>query len=245
MNSDRLYFFKIANQDQCLYYLGVRHSFDPRDCQYSLLDKYWAGFLKGTRGRGRIALVEGGRRPLSKSKSEAIRRDGEAGYLTYLAGKEGIEGCSPEPSITREIEELTRRFSVEEIAYYFFARLFAQWLRLPHGKPPLEEYISSSRSLQNLKDNPVLEGFDFSLENFERIHDSRQGHGFDRAGCVLCIADATDPSKSAVSGASEAFRDQYIVSEIKRFWEEGKDIFVVYGWKHARDQEPFLRKMLI
>lgn len=243
MNPEEIYFFKISKKNQCLYYLGVKHSFVPEDVQYPLLDKYWVEFLKETKGRDRVALVEGGKRLLSKSKSEATRRDGEAGYLTYLAGKEGIESYSPEPSLTHEVEELVRRFSVEEIAYYFFTRAFAQWLRLPPGRPSLEKYISSSRSLKNLKDNLASGGFDFSLDNLKKMHDNRHGHKFSPTGCD-CIMTDTSPFRNSVSGASSAFRDRHIVSEVKRFWREGKSIFVVYGRNHAMDQEPLLRKIL-
>jgi hypothetical protein len=39
-------------------------------------------------------------------------------------------------------------------------------------------------------------------------------------------------------------RDRYIVKQINKYWQEGKNIFIVYGASHAVMQEPAIRYML-
>ena len=234
------YFFKITRGNQSLHFLGPNHTFDPKNHQIKTIRKYWNGFLKDTNKKDCSVLIEGGERPVEKSENIAIKKHGEPGFTTFLASKEGVKAFSPEPDSKDITDKLLKNFSKEEIMYNGFAGRTAQWNRLV-DKPDFNKYIG--RFMKRNKKELRWKDFDFSLENFIRIHDKKHKHKFNKNNYKCFNADS-GPFKSRVSAASGVIRDTYIVSEIKRFWDEGKNIFIVYDSGHAIVQEPALKKLL-
>lgn len=223
------YFYKISLNKQVLFFLGVHHTFDPSNYQFKSIKKHWDEFLKASKKKNSIVLVEGGKRPYIEDVIEAVRKHAEGGFITNLALKVGIESYSPEPDGKYEVDQLAKKFSKEEIMYYYFARTIAQWHRLIE-KPDLKVYIDGF-----LKRNQEITGwddFDFSFANLVKIHDKFHDHPFDPDN-YQCFYDDSNPSHSKASAGSGLIRDEHILSEIKRLWDEGKNIFIVYGSGHA------------
>lgn len=235
-----LYTYKVSGNNQELVFFGAKHSFDANNPQFKFLKKEWEIFLRQTGGKNCIVLVEGGKRPVMQSEKEAVENYGEAGFITYLAAKEGIERYSPEPSMKFEVLEILQSFPRERVIYYYFARTVSQWHRLVKKEEP-EEYIKPF--IDRYKKIKGLEDFDFSIDNFIRIHDATHNHKFDLDN-QKCFYEDSNPFKSGVAEAVTKLRDVYIVGEIKRLWNQGKNIFIVYGASHAIRQEKALKNLL-
>lgn len=234
------YFYKIKNEKQALYFVGFQHSNNFSSPDFKRLKPIWADFLD-EKNKSKIVLVEGGNWPLKKTDEEAIKSGGEAGLLTLWAHQNKIDYCSPEPDEMKEITSLLKKFSKDEIMYYYFARLVDQWHR--RGKiVPLKTYIEDKymtgyKKITNWKD------FDFTFENFIKIHNEIHDHAFDSEN-KECFYDDSNPIFSKIAEVSSLFRDKYIVNEIFKNWEKGLSIFVIYGSGHAIGQEYALRELL-
>ena len=233
------YSYKISKNNQHLYVLGVQHTFDPKNHQLKTVKKYWDEFLKETKKKNCIVLVEGGKRPNIDDIDEAVRKHAEGGFIANLATKENIETYSPEPDEKYEVNQLVKKFSKEEIMYYYFARTVAQWHRLMQ-KPNIKEYIEGF--MKRDKEITGWNDFDFSFENFIKLHDKFHDHPFDPDN-YKCFYDDSNPSYSKVSAGSSLVRDKHILSEIKKLWRKGKNIFIVYGSGHAIKLEKALKEL--
>lgn len=239
------YFFSIEKNNQYLFYFGAKHSFDPKHKQFRLLKNYWKKFLNKTKKKKAIVLVEGGERPVSKNEIQSIKEGGEGDFMTFLANQENIETVSPEPEEDYERSELLKKFSREEIQYYYFARVVYQWNNLL-DKPDFEKYISAFLKSDEKSSN--WRDFDFSLENMKEVHKKLFKKDFNQNDKEFFYS-IINPTFSAavinlVSRESSTIRDNHIVKEIKKYWNKGKNIFIVYGSSHAVMQESVLREVL-
>lgn len=242
------YSFKVDDGHQYLYYFGANHSHDPENKQYKVLRAFWIDFLEKTQGKNCLVLVEGGKREICDSEEEAIYRGSEASFVTYLASKENIETFSPEPSEKLKFEELAKHFGKEEIVFYHFARMAHQWNKIPELKrPDFYRYLGNSLS-QEQKDSS-WGNFDFSVEHMIRLQKEMFNREFDTHDEKF-FYDVINPTTnfSKVNAISrfedEGFRDSYILKEIEKFWNEGKNLFVIYGASHAIMHEPAIRKLI-
>jgi len=239
------YTYTISHNGQYLYYFGARHSFDPEHPQFPKLKMFWQDFLEETQKKNCLVLNEGGKRPLHPNEWLAISTGAEAGLITFLASKENIKTCSPEPSKKDEIGEWLNVYTKEEIEYYFFSRAICQWHRLL-PQPDFNNYIS--RPLLKHAKELGWKGFDFSLEHMKEIHKRLFRGNFNENDKQFfeCIATPVYRTTiiSQISNDLDINRNSYIVNKIKWFWHSGKSLFVVYGSGHAIVQEPALRKLL-
>ncbi len=233
------YFFQIKKNQQCLFYIGSKHSFDPDNIQNQIIKKHWQEFLRQTGIKNCIALNEGGERELADTEKESIKKGGEAGLLTWLAKKDHINIYSPEPNHNFELEQLLKNFSKDEVIYYYFARLVDQWHRI--GKPDFTNYLEGYLKRLELETNWT--DYEFSIKNMIKIHDKTHDHKFNKDD-QTCVHNDANPIYSKVASACSHIRDTFIVSEIKRLWEEGKNIFIVYGSGHFIVQRPALETLL-
>ncbi len=245
------YHIELANQGQSLFYFGANHSRDPENIQYPALRAYWHEFLEKAETRKAIVLLEGGLRPLAKNEKDAIHKNSEAGFMTFLANKEKINVESPEPSNYDERQELLMQFSKEEIQYYYFARMVNQWLNLPtelkkESGYSFELYLGSSLTYDQKESAWV--GFDFSLNNMKAIHKTLFKSDFnikDKDFFSSLINPRKDISViNGVAGACSRFRDVFIIKRIIELWGEGKSIFAVFGGAHLILQERALQELL-
>lgn len=238
--TDLPHFFTLKHRGNVLFYFGARHSSDPAHPQFILLEKRRNRFLKKTAGADRIALVEGGTRPIMENKVKA-REGGEACFITFLAANAGVETRSPEPDMGKERGLLLKMFSREEVQYHYFARAVSQWHRFGKASP-FPPYIR--RFLSRDKRVSRWPGFDFSLAHMKAIHRRLFRSTFHENNAPF-FGSITNPTFrttiiNCVAAASGAFRDRHIVHEIKKLWT-ANDLFIVYGRSHAFTHEPILR----
>lgn len=239
------YTFILESKGNFIYYFGEAHSFDPEHPQWVGQKDFWNDFVKNTEGKKRIAFIEGGERPVSKDEKEAILNHGGMGLVTWLAHEAGIERFSPEPDEKYERDELEKNFTKEEIQYYYFARVVHQWHR-KNPQPNFEEYIN--RYLEDDKKQSGWTDFDFSIDAMKKIHTDIFHTEFDIHDTDF-FYNAGNPTKglsvvNAVSRASSAIRDEYIVEQICKYVKDGYSIYLQFGCTHAVMQEPLLRELL-
>jgi hypothetical protein len=238
------YCFEIDKNRQFLFYFGSNHSHDPNNEQFPILKEFWKKFLESTSGKNAIVFVESGLRKVSENEEATIKQNSEGGLITFLANDANIPTYCPEPGPIEERTALLKKFSKDEIQYYYFSRIAHAWHRRD-PKPDFENYIM--HFLQRDKTESGWEEFDFSLENMKRIHKEMFGTDFENDE-QLSFKNINPTVESSVinkvARACSTYRNVHIVSEILKFWKEGKNIFVVFGGSHAVLQESALQKLL-
>ncbi|PIR40076.1 MAG: hypothetical protein COV33_01895 [Candidatus Zambryskibacteria bacterium CG10_big_fil_rev_8_21_14_0_10_34_34] len=240
------YVYKIQNKKQFLYYFGERHSFDPKNKQWIQVKEFWFDFIKNTENSKRIAFVEAGNPSLKETEEKSILEAGGTGLIVFLSSQSKTEVYCPEPNRTYEMMELEKQFSKEEIEYYYFARIVYQWSKIPDPKPKFEEYII--RFLERDKKMSDWNDFDFSFENLKIVHKKLFDTEFDLEDLNF-FKDLVTPVElktviNRVARASGEIRNEYIIKEIQKYWNNGYSIFIEYGASHAVIQESLLKEIL-
>lgn len=226
-----------------IIFIGTRHTNNPADPQFALIQEEWQRFAGVYSGSEPIALVEGGQWPLEATAEQAIRISGESGLLTYLARRDGIELTSPEPRREEDVRHLVELFGQDKTILYYVLRQIPQWHR-SHGQPPLRVYLEAM-----LRRYQQLFGWDehLSVARAELLHEKIIGKPLDMDR-ERDIAMRIDPylevsPLNEVSRACGQYRDLVIARAIWRLWSEGRPIFAAYGCGHAHKLEPFIRHL--
>ncbi len=245
--------FVIEDQGKCLYFCGVEHSYDPKHSQVASIVKNFEEFVTNTPDlKKAIVLVEGGISSMSKSIGEAVTNYGENGLTTFLARKYKIDIDTPDGDSKRErliIEQLLKEYSAEEIAYAHFAQIATQWHRNKNHFPPFEDYVTRFlESYQRLFAFPEFKQLKFTFKEMKGLHKKFIGKSFNINDADL-FRRITTPSRddsviNAIVRRKIILRDCVIVNEICKYWNEGRSIFIVYGFTHAVVQEAALKKLL-
>ena len=137
-------------------------------------------------------------------------------------------------------------FSRDEIAYYYFARVVAQWHRIPAPRPQFEEYMGPY--LRRDQEVSGWHNFDFSLPAIMAIHKKLFKKEFNSADADFFntvhnpTLDKTVINK--VARTLHKYRNKQVVEGVKRMWNEGINIFMLYGRGHAEAHEKSLREIL-
>lgn len=241
------YIYLIKKPGQNFFYFGTRHVFvNTQDFQLDILKHYFLEFLDLTRKRDCLVIVEGLKRYVaSNAKEEGERARGEMQFGAYLAEKAGIEHICVEPPVSYEQDILFKDFSKDEIMTYYFIRSMHNWIR--RGKNiTFDEYMK--RILERYQTESKWQDYVFSVESILSAYKNIVGKDFNEndKNTLEYLENPyhEDNQISRVSRRSGEIRDEYIVAEIIRIWNEGKNIFAVYGMNHAIAQEPALREML-
>lgn len=231
-------FYEITNGKQFLFVLGTAHLYDITHPQFKFIQNKWKDFLKKTDKQDCIVLVEGGKRLVIKGLKEATSQAAEGGFITSLASKEDIDSTSPEPPDKYEVNKLLKKFTKDQIMFYYFSRLVVQWFntgKLLRFRNYIQRYFDNYKRL-------LRWDYDFSIDHFIEIHDKRRGHKFDEEDCVHCLYQFDFDIKD-VENSSVKIRDGYILNKILKLWAGGYNIFAVYGGTHTENWERRLKKL--
>ncbi len=239
------YIYRIKKGNQLLLYFGADHVFNVTHVQVQEIRNCWEEFLKKTKKKNCLVLTEGGKRIISDNLEQDIREGGEGDFITHLAKEAGIDTESPEISWGDSIRQLSKQFPREEVYYMHFILVVLKWHKLK-PRPEFAEYIS--HYLDQDKETLSWKNFDFSLEHMKAIHkrlfrkklvvpDEKFFYSIVAPPEYTCIINE-------ISRAQDLIRDNYMVDEIVKYWNEGKNLFIVFGVGHAVVQEPALRKLL-
>ncbi len=240
------YSYIYTHNGQYIYYMGVSHSADPKNPMYDIIRAFWQDFLSHTEKDKAIAFIEGGDWPMSESEEQAILKGGDSQFTKYIATRDGVETISPEPPEDEKFRYFLQHFTKDEIVYYEFARMAHQWNKLLE-KPDFDEYTEGV--FHSIKRSTQWTDFDFSVTHMVEIEKQLFGREFDKndRGFYNHIINPTIPANSRINELSRfedsGYRDRYILSQIEKYWHEGKNMFIVYGYTHAIMQEPAIRNL--
>lgn len=233
-----LYSFDIHKYGKYLYYIGSNHSFNPEDEQYALIERRWNEFSQLAKNERPIVFVESKVWPIESSKLEAIKKHFENGFITYLASQRRTEIYCPEPDPTWERNELLKAFSKDEIQTYYFVRLCWSWNNRI-DKPDL--YTFMQEKLEEDMHESSWINYDFSYKAMIGMYEKVLKHKFDLDDQEF-FASIIAPTQSfevtnKVAKVASRNRDEHIISQILKHWQEGYSIFIVFGLTHAIMQE--------
>lgn len=238
------YFFTLKNKGKILYYLGVQHSWDPDNPQFDFIKIKWNEFLSSAKNP--TGVVESRNWKVFDTENEAILKGGEINFMAYLCNQKDIPISCFEPDRGSEMNALLEHFPREQIEYYYFARVVSQWHRLTQ-KPAIDSYLS--QFLQRDREVSGWKDFEFSVENIKEIHKQlfKTELDFNDAEFFSKIENPTredNPLKDLVRAVGSC-RERAIIKGIKNVWEQGQDLFIVYGRGHALKHEEILRQIAV
>ncbi len=225
-------------------YIGSEHSYDINHPQFGIIQRYWEHWLYGKDSNNCIALIEGGTFDPPQSLEDAMHENAERGFLAWKAEQENMQFTSPEPDYKQEMRHLLQAFSKEQIFHYYFIRSVVQWHRID-PRPDFREHFEF---VPRMPERYGIENYELTLEKLVDIHKEITGREFDPEDVYFLRRLGSSYYDKAitnkVSARSMAFRDQHIVGEIEKYWDEGKSIFSVYGFYHVEEQEEQLKQLL-
>jgi len=241
------YLFKLNNKNQSLYYFGTEHSTDPKHHQFEVLRDFLGDFLKNT-SENRIVFIEGNQIPIKAlldNEGDNIRKLGERGFILDLALKNNIRYVYAELSFQEEADLLNKEFSKENIVYFYIVRLMCGLLR---KNQKLNFDLTLEKSLNDWVQFLNWDKKLFTKNGINKTHQKLFGQEFSVQSVELikkvCIPINQDFSIiNKIAKMSSEIRDNAVLKKIKEDWKKGKSIFIIYGYNHSTQQEPFLRDM--
>lgn len=240
------YTFTVENMDgDVLRYVGTKHSFDPDDPIFDEIRSQWKKFISESKDP-RVVVVESEEREIGQTERDAIlNQGGEGGFITYLANSEQIPRVALEPTTSERLEALAEKFPKEQVLYNYAATIIFQWNNLTE-QPDFRDYVHYF--MQNAQRETKWSGIDFSLELIKNTHQELFDRPFDHTNGDffhrIINPSRNDTVINKISREGDIIRDVAVVEGIKKLWDEGKSVFVVYGVHHAIMQEPALKKVL-
>lgn len=252
-NRPGLYVYEIAKQGQILFGVGSYHIYSPVDPNLDEIYKYWVNFVDVSNRQNCALVVEKTSKNIEdflkqkfENSKDAVLENAEPGYLMILAANESIDVMGFEPSRKETIRILEKNFENKYIFYHKIAQMTAQWHRMRQA-PAYIEFIQSY--IDREKESSGWEDFEFSLDNFKKIHRELFNSDFDLSKRQF-FSDISDPSRDGgiinkVARENSTTRDIILAKNIIELWNKGKNIFVLYGNSHVINIEPVLRRFCI
>ena len=227
------YFYLLSTKKYHLGYFGSHHSFHTEDSQFDQLKIAIQSF------QPQVIFIEGGIPSLLSNEKDMIEKFGEPGFVSFLANQQSIQIKNIEPNFSEELYHLLDWFDEEDVLVYYFVREMSLY-QLKHEKLELESYISNfiedlNYFLPLKKKEP-----DYIYQLYENtFHTQFQTNQINN--------DLWDPIQektiiNAISKQNEIFRNQKMVENIIKSFNDYHKVFVVAGSAHAVMQEPALRE---
>ncbi len=240
------YIVEVNRAGQSILFYGSEHTNNPEHAQFKDIEERWETFTANTAKP--IALVEGRFDEVSEAetteRAKSIIDGGEAQFVVYLARKYGVEVLSPEPDRLCEANELAKESGRDTVAFYYFIRQVGWWNGFTE-KPDIQS--EAKQMLVLMKNSYQWDDVDFSIERMASIHEELFGKtlSWDDTQWIYDITTpiAQDYITNELARRSGELRDEYILEKIKKYWQEGKSPFLVFGFAHAIRLEPALRKL--
>ena len=140
---------KILYEEQknsALLFLGVSHSFDPKNSQILGIEQFFLKF------KPTLILYEGGNVPTESTKEQAVRRYAEAGLLRFLAEHSKIKSKTFEPQMADEVVAVLKKHPAVEAKLYYLLRMVPQWVA-EENKQPIDQKMASLLTKEKFERN--------------------------------------------------------------------------------------------
>lgn len=235
--------FEIVDGEKVLYYFGANHSPDIDNPQYPALREYWEKFLESTKGKDRIVLIEGGLRRIAEDEITAIKRSSEGGFVTFLSHKDNVPIASPDIKDSELVSKLPD-MDREEVLLYWFLSYVDNYQRIPEPRPDFNEDFNNWS--ESKKKRELWKDVNISLQYLMDLYKKVMGKDFNESESQnnFVNPNRTGTKTNEIARKQSDLRDANIVSEIERYWNEEKSIFVVFGRGHLIIERPALEKLI-
>lgn len=237
------YIYELKSDNQALLYFGSRHSRNPKDLQWELLEKQWKQFLNGSNGK-RVILFEGNKFPEPEGNYEnIIMQFGESGALLFLAKDSDTSYAWPDPLFSEEASFLSEKFDPDLVAYFVFVRSASSWLR-SGTMGTFDEVLQKAAKMTAAR----VTGAPEDVSIYSAIHKKIFGKPLsqDQREIIYRASPPVyhDSIINDIARADSRFRNERVVITAEKYWKEGYSIFMLFGSAHAVIQEPALRAMV-
>lgn len=208
-----------------LLYYGASHTNDPKHPQIADISSRWDAF------HPTVALYEGRTRGyFYGGLIEPFAGLPEPALVHKLARRDGIPLYTLEPSYEDEVAELLPMFSAEQIALYFFLRVYSAEAGGVSDEALALDLLEKRTdvnglrgSLSTLADVDRLWQSDFPGQDDWRIQQGEPGY------------------LSEISDSSRRIRGEHMIRTLIDLVEQGERVFAVVGSGHVIRQEWNLR----
>jgi hypothetical protein len=235
------YTYSIKKNKQLLTYVGTTHSHDPKHHQYDSIKKEWSQFLAKTK-RDCVILIEGESTPPEPNlcEQEIIREKGDRGFAHYLGLKHNVPVINADLDKEKQTRMLLKTYSQTWVHYWIFAFLTEMWNRFP-DKPSFKTYVSYY--LDKWSGDSSL-----TIDDMKKLHTKLFKTSFNKTDAAFFSSLTTSHEYNGItndiSRSAIELRCQHTIQVIKKYWKEGKSIFIVYGATHAKKQKKTLYREL-
>ena len=227
---DDTYVLQIDSDVGGLRYFGSKHTRDRRHPQREQIETLWQDF------QPTVALHEGRSRGfLIGPIYERLLGLTEPALVHTLARRDGIPLYSLEPAYDREVGELLKRWSREQVALYFTLRVY--WSEAQgRANDALAADLLAKRT-----DTPALSGSLASVADMDRVWNRDfSDHGEWRT----LKKEPPSTYLHQISDDSRIIRGQHMVRALVDLVRQGERVFAVVGCSHVIRQEPTIRDLL-
>lgn len=216
-----------------IFIFGAEHSRDPGQPQFPEIAAAFA------QSRPSAVFFEGPDRGLASNGEEAIRTQGESGYVRYLASQAGLSAVTLEPSPVELLASLRDRFDADSIFLFFVLREAAR-LRDREGLAGAALDEAVTKLLTRAVPVASKAGLKTSIGDIATLAIASKAHWPDRDWRSLPMdwfSPGEGPSEArflpAINTAVSEERDRHMVQLFTAAAKSGARIFVVVGRNHV------------
>lgn len=214
----------IPNGGALLYY-GASHTTDPSDPQITDITERWRAF------EPTVALYEGRRRSFFYgSLIEPFAGLPEPALVHKLARRDEVPLYSLEPAYADEVAQLVQEFSAEQVALYFFLRVYISEAGGVSKESLAKDLLRKRTNVDGLRGSLV------TLDDVDRLWQrdfSGQGDWRGLQGEPGYLAEISDSSRR--------IRGEHMARILIDLVRQGERVFAVVGSGHVIRQEWNLR----
>lgn len=215
-----------AAEGAILYY-GASHTIDANHPQVTDIETRWTNF------KPTVALCEGRSRGFFYGALiEPFAGLPEPALVHKLARRDGVQLYSLEPSYEDEVAELLTRFNPEQVALYFFLRVYVSEAQGVAKERLAVELLAKRTDVAGLRESLP------SLASIDRIWEQEYPGTKDWR---TLTAEPNDGYISSISAESRRIRGEHMLRTLIDLAGQGERVFAVVGSGHVIRQEWNLR----
>ena len=223
-----------------ILYIGERHGNDPNDKRFDTIQKYFSQ-LKPT-----IILNEGGQVAdsiHSKTREEAIIKNGTIGYLKFLADQSNLKLVNADCPDSVQIAGLLRLHERKAILYFLVVQRFIpRFISGHHNLSDLNyEYDKFMNTYIKSRCKLVFSDPESKWSFFEDLYEQNNEHKkIDLENFDLSQTENDKGEFGDILRHSDQIRDSAILNNIFKNLQTHDRVFIVFGAKHLLAQRPTL-----
>lgn len=230
-----------------LVFIGCSHTRDSTDSQYAVIEQYFKEF------KPQLALNEGGQLPNDlhfRSKSEAIEKRGENGFVKFLCDQSNIQMLNGDISDSLEFSIALQKHPKEDLfLYYMMERLVHPYLNNAYGDRPFEDLYDRVIDSWFIKPGFPLSEQEKSFVYFKQLYLDKIGRPFVLEANYDNIErfdyiNGGDCKFCAIGRTSKMVRDCVLLDNIDKALDQYDRVIITFGHGHALAVEPALRQII-